>query len=98
MAEPGSDVLLRAKRALAQLLLTDVETAHVSLDLADNTRSDERRRASRDIAVRAYSMIAEHLKYDKLTPEDTTRVSNGLRGFVIILFLSEKFAQRRSKR
>ena len=69
----------KAKKSFAEILLTDIDSAMISLDVSEATRNPETRDAERRTALEAYETIRRFLEADKLTAEDSARVAAALK-------------------
>ena len=78
MTEETRDVIDKAKRSFAELLLVDIETAMISLDISEATHNPETRDKERSTALQSYETVSRFLDRNKLTPEDSARIAAAL--------------------
>ncbi len=78
MRHEAREVIERAQRSLAQMLLTDIDMAMMSLDISETTRDVKTRDSERLKALRAFEKISRDLNTGRLTAEDSTRISAAL--------------------
>src|SRR5262249_31103199 len=78
VTEETRETIEQAKKSLAEMLLVDIQTAMVSLDLSEATRNPETRDGERRTAQSAYGSINQSLTTRELRPEDRERVNAAL--------------------
>ena len=73
------EAIEKAKTSFAELLLTDISTAMISLDISETTRNPETRDSERRVALQAYETINGFLlDAKKLTADDSARIAAAL--------------------
>lgn len=78
MPEETRDVFDKAKRSFAELLLVDIATAMISLDVSEATHNPETREKERSGALQSHETVSRFLDRNKLKSEDTARIAAAL--------------------
>ena len=79
LREDPRNLIEKSKRLFAETLLIDIQTAMISLDVSETTRSAELRDQERRVALRAYEVINRFVETEKLMPEDSVRIAAALK-------------------